>query len=48
MSISAKTLRAALLCFSALLPGSVHAEGIDTEHLFVFMIGTDVGNVGER
>ena len=25
-----------------------HAEGIDTEHLFGFMIGTDVGNVGER
>jgi hypothetical protein len=26
----------------------MHAEGIDTEHLFGFMIGTDVGNVGER
>ena len=25
-----------------------HAEGIDTEHLFGFMISTDVGNVGER
>jgi hypothetical protein len=48
MPISAKKLRAALLCFSALLPGSVRAEGIDTEHLFGFMIGTDVGNVGER
>jgi hypothetical protein len=48
MPISAKTLRAALLSFSALLPCGVHAEGIDTEHLFGFMIGTDVGNVGER
>jgi hypothetical protein len=48
MPISAKTLRAALLSFSALFPCSVHAEGIDTEHLFGFMIGTDVGNVGER
>jgi hypothetical protein len=48
MPISAKTSRAALVCFSALLPGSVQAEGIDTEHLFGFMIGTDVGTVGER
>ena len=38
----------AILCFSMLVPGSVYAEGIDTEHLFGFMIGTDVGNVGER
>jgi hypothetical protein len=48
MPTSAKTFWAAILCFSALLPGRVHAEGIDTEHLFGFMIGTDVGNVGER
>jgi hypothetical protein len=25
-----------------------HAEGIDTGHLFGFMIGSDVGSVGER
>ena len=37
-----------MLCLSALLANGVHAEGIDTEHLFGFMIGTDVGNVGER
>ena len=37
-----------MLCFSALLPGVARAEGIDTEHLFGFMIGTDVGNLGER
>ena len=36
------------MCLSALLPGGVCAEGIDTEHLFGFMIGTDIGNVGER
>ena len=40
--------RAAALSLAALLPACVHAEGIDTEHLFGFMIGTDVGNVGER
>jgi hypothetical protein len=47
MPIRAKTFQAAIV-FSALLPASLHAEGIDTEHLFGFMIGTDVGNVGER
>ena len=36
------------MCLTALLPGNVRAEGIDTEHLFGFMIGTDIGNVGER
>jgi hypothetical protein len=48
MPTRAKTFRSALLCFSALLPACVHAEGIDTEHIFAFMIGADVGNVGER
>jgi len=48
MPIRAKTFRAAILCFSALLPASVRAEGIDTEHIFAFMIGTDIGNVGEQ
>jgi len=32
----------------ALLPSSGGAEGIDTEHLFAFMIGTDIGDLGER
>lgn len=44
----AVTFRTATLCFSALLANGVRAEGIDTEHLFGFMIGTDVGRVGER
>src|SRR5215470_13972750 len=48
MRVRARTFRATILCFSALLSTCAHAEGIDTEHLFAFMIGTDVGNVGER
>ena len=48
MPNSAKTFRATILCFSALFPVGVYAEGIDTEHLFGFMIGTDIGNVGEQ
>lgn len=31
-----------------LLPLVVHAEGIDTEHLWAFMIGADVGDLGDR
>jgi len=31
-----------------LLPLGGHAAGIDTEHLFAFMIGSDVGEAGER
>ena len=40
--------RTAIVCLSALVPACLHAEGIDTEHLFGFMIGTDVGSPGER
>ena len=40
--------RTAIVCFSALLPTCLHAEGIDTEHLFGFMIGSDVGSACER
>lgn len=39
----------AVACMAALAPACVSAEeGFDTEHIFGFMIGTDVGNVGER
>jgi len=38
----------AVACFSALLPAGLRAEGIDTEHLFGFMIGSDIGERGER
>jgi hypothetical protein len=34
--------------FLLLLPASARAEGIDTEHIYGFMIGTDVGELGER
>jgi len=52
MPIRAKTFRAAITCLAACLaasfPACVRAEGIDTEHIFGFMIGADVGDVGER
>src|SRR5882762_10765057 len=48
MPVRAKAIAVASLCIAALLPIGGHAEGIDTEHLFAFMIGTDVGDVGER
>jgi hypothetical protein len=48
MPTRVKTFRLVVACLSALLAGGVHAEGIDTEHLFGFMIGTDVGKPGER
>src|SRR5712675_2511676 len=48
MPIDAKAFRTAIMCLAALLPNGMHAEGIDTEHLFGFMIGTDVGGTGER
>ncbi|MBR0845574.1 hypothetical protein JQ607_35750 [Bradyrhizobium liaoningense] len=39
----------AVACGIALAPACVSAEeGFDTEHIFGFMIGTDVGHVGER
>src|SRR3984893_3642564 len=40
--------RTVVVCLSALFPAFPHAEGIDTEHLFGFVIGTDVGSAGER
>src|SRR5436309_3733787 len=48
MPTRAKTFQAAVVSLAALLPACAHAEGIDTEHLFGFMIGTDIGNLGER
>src|ERR1700730_16634086 len=47
MSIPAKSFCAAMLCV-ALQGGSGRTEGIDTEHIYGFMIGTDVGERGER
>ena len=48
MSVRAKAVGVASVCIAVLLPIGGHAEGIDTEHLFAFMIGSDVGNAGER
>jgi hypothetical protein len=48
MPVRAKALGIVSVCIAALLPAGGRAEGIDTEHLFAFMIGSDVGSVGER
>jgi hypothetical protein len=49
MRIGAHTIWTAVACSVALAPTSVSAEeGFDTEHIFGFMIGSDVGNPGER
>src|SRR2546423_11305362 len=48
MCFGAAAIGVTILCFSTLLAPCVHAEDIDTEHLFGFMIGTDVGSLGER
>jgi hypothetical protein len=48
MSIAANALLAAATCAGLLLSGTARGEGIDTEHLFGFMIGSDVGEKGER
>src|ERR1700733_9812618 len=37
-----------LLLALALIPTGGHTEPIETEHLFGFTIGSDVGDVGER
>jgi hypothetical protein len=46
MRIYATLLQIVVGC--TLLPLGAHAEGIDTEHLFGFTIGSDVGEAGER
>jgi hypothetical protein len=48
MSFGAAAFWPAILIFSMLFPACLHAEDIDTEHLFAFTIGTDVGNLAER
>jgi hypothetical protein len=47
MSIVTKSFCGAMLCL-ALQLGAGRAEGVDTEHIYAFMIGTDVGDLGER
>jgi hypothetical protein len=48
MPLHATAIRAAILCLPMLTATGLHAEDLDTEHLFGFMIGSDVGEVGER
>ncbi len=49
MRRGARKILMAMTCGAALVPACAHAEdGFDTEHIFGFVIGTDVGNVGER
>jgi hypothetical protein len=46
MRVYVTLLQVAVSC--TLLPPCGHAEGIDTEHLFGFTIGSDIGEAGER
>jgi hypothetical protein len=46
MPAGAQAFWTAIVCVATLVSAS--AEGIDTEHLFGFVTGTDVGRVGER
>jgi hypothetical protein len=49
MRVAALRLWTAVACIIALAPARASAEeGFDTEHIFGFMIGSDVGNPGER
>lgn len=48
MLTRAKTIQMAVVSLAALLPACADAEGFDTEHIFAFMIGADVGTLGER
>src|SRR3569832_304464 len=49
MRIGVPTIWTAVACVVALAPARASAEdGFDTEHIFGFMIGSDVGNPGER
>ena len=45
MSFGAAAFRPAILIVSTLFPQYLHAEEIDTEHIFAFTIGTDVGSL---
>jgi hypothetical protein len=47
-NLSAGTRWAATLCLLLQPACGFAEEGIDTEHIYGFMIGSDVGNVGER
>ncbi len=48
MLVRARVFTAAVVCFPVFLPAIGSAAEVDTEHMFGFMIGSDVGDVGER
>lgn len=48
MVMSTKAFCVAVSCTAIMFSGSSRGEGIDTEHLFAFMIGSDVGDKGEH
>lgn len=48
MFFRARIFSAAILSFPVLFPAIGSAAEVDTEHMFGFMIGSDVGDVGER
>ncbi|MET0904437.1 MAG: hypothetical protein ABWY10_00050 [Tardiphaga sp.] len=41
-------IRGVIILASMLVAGGARAGDFDTEHIFAFMIGTDIGQVGER
>lgn len=43
-----RTFHIAALALIVLMPPCARAEDIDTEHIFSFMIGSDIGEAGER
>jgi hypothetical protein len=47
-SRSGMAIRRAVIAMVVLVPTYVLAGDIDTEHIFAFMIGSDIGQVGER
>jgi hypothetical protein len=48
MSVFRRSLLIAISVLAAASPSRARADDIDTEHLFGFMIGSDVGSLGER
>jgi hypothetical protein len=48
MLFRVKIFSVVILCSPAFLPALAYAAEVDTEHMFGFMIGSDVGEVGER
>src|SRR4051794_2299916 len=48
MHVAKRTARLSILLVLVLVPNLAQAQKIDTEHLFGFTIGSDVGDVGDR